>query len=183
MYIHVYVYVCVCMYVYTYIYMFDLARDALKLVRRMWPHRSARGMRARARNGPCWVTIDGFWFRPGCRNWSPPLWGPGPDKSRFCGPGDRLPGRPRRWRVLLHDGICPVGSEHRPVWRSGKKKCVYKYTCIYVCIYVYIYIYIYIYIHTYIHTYIHIYVPTRGLACSLAPARPYANMWCVMMLV
>ena len=38
---------------------------------------------------------------------SPLCGGPGADKSRFCGPGDRLPGRPRRWRVLLHDGICP----------------------------------------------------------------------------
>ena len=30
-----------------------LARDALKLVRRMWPHRSARGMRAR----PEWALL------------------------------------------------------------------------------------------------------------------------------
>ena len=40
-------------------------------------------------------------------NWCPPLWRPGAVKSRWCGPGDRLPGRPRRWRVLMHDGICP----------------------------------------------------------------------------
>ena len=83
-----------------------LARDALKLVRRMWPHRSARGLRAR----PEWALL-GYHGRvlvsTRVQELKTPLWGPGADKSRFCGPGDRLPGRPRRWRVLLHDGICP----------------------------------------------------------------------------
>ena len=72
----------------------------------MWPHRSARGMRAR----PEWALL-GYHGRvlvsTRVQELKSPLWGPGADKSHFCGPGDRLPGRPRRWRFLMHDGICP----------------------------------------------------------------------------
>ena len=62
-----YMYVYIYIYIYMYVYM---ARDALKLA-----GCGRTGLRVactRARNGPCWVTMAGFWFRPGCRNWSPP---------------------------------------------------------------------------------------------------------------
>ena len=98
-----------------------MALDALKLVRRMWPHRSARGLRAR----PEWALL-GYHGRvlvsTRVQELKTPLWGPGADKSRFCGPGDRLPGRPRRWRVLLHDGICPSAVSIAPSGVPARKK-------------------------------------------------------------
>ena len=113
MYVYIYIYtLCICTVWrchYTAAYMYSVSSFYryyyYYYVYRMWPHRSAHGMRARS--GPCWVTIAGSWFRPGAGTEDHPVWGPGADKSRFCSPGDRLPGRPRRWRVLLHDGICP----------------------------------------------------------------------------
>ena len=67
----------------------------------------ARGLRAR----PEWA-LQGGLPKPGpgedhvAGTEVPPLWGPGADEGRYCGPGDRLPGRPPRgWRVLLHEGI------------------------------------------------------------------------------
>ena len=52
------------------------------------------------------VTKAGSWEDQGAGTEVPPLWGPGADEGRYCGPGDRLPGRPPRgWRVLLHEGI------------------------------------------------------------------------------
>ena len=64
-------------------------------------HARAPGM------GPVGLPWPGSGFDQSAGTEVHPLWGPGADKSRFCGPGDRLPGRPRRWRVLLHDEICP----------------------------------------------------------------------------
>ena len=113
------------MYIYIYICM---ARDALKLVRRMWPHRSARGMRARPErallgyHGRVLVSTRVQELK------SPPPVGPGADKSRFGGPGDRLPGHPRRWRVLLHDGICPSAVS---IALSGVPAKTYIYIYIY----------------------------------------------------
>ena len=65
----------------------------------------ARGLRAR----PEWALQGGYQSRVLGKTRvqelkSPPCGGPGADEGRYCGPGDRLPGRPPRgWRVLLHD--------------------------------------------------------------------------------
>ena len=80
---------------YIYIYIYIVARDALKLVRRMWPHRSARGMRAR----PEWALL-GYHGRVLVSTRvqelkSPPV-GPGADKKPVLRPRGSAPWAPAK---------------------------------------------------------------------------------------
>ena len=81
------------------------ARDALKLVRRMWPHWSARGMRAEwallGYHGRVLVSTRVQELK------SPPCGGQAQIKAGSAAQGIGSLGAERRWRVLLHDGICP----------------------------------------------------------------------------
>ena len=83
-----------------------MAQDALKLVRRMWPHRSARGMRAPGM-GPVGLPWPGPGFDQGAGTEVAPLWGPGADKNSALRPRGSAPLAPAGWRVLLDDGTCP----------------------------------------------------------------------------
>merc|ERR1711966_8216 len=97
------------------------ARDALKLVRRMWPHRSARGMRAR----PEWALL-GYHGRVlvstrGQELEAPPLWGQAQIKAGSAAQGiGSLGTREGGGSCCMMEFVRRHGSEHRPVWHSGK---------------------------------------------------------------
>ena len=72
--------------------------------------------------GPVGLPLPGPGFGQVAGTEVPHGGGPGADEGRYCGPGDRLLGRPQRWRVLMHDGIRPSAARRRPAGATGTKK-------------------------------------------------------------